>query len=109
MVVQLVLAALVVATSLFVLRRANELFVLRVHQGAVRIVRGRIPQRLLDDVADVMARPPISGVELRVISEGGTPYLLSRGSLPPEIAQRLRNVLGRWTVSQIRNAPRPRR
>lgn len=107
--VQLVLAAIVIAASFLFFRRVNELCVLRAHAGKVRIVRGRIPQRLLDDIADVMARSQASGIELRVVSEGGMPQLVTRGNLSPELAQRLRNVLGAWTVSQLRNAPKKRR
>lgn len=106
--VQLVLAAIVIAAAFLFFRRANELFVLRAHDGKVRIVRGRIPQRLLDDIADVMKRARASGIEVRVISEGGIPQLVTRGA-SPEIAQRLRNVLGSWTLAQLRNAPKPRR
>lgn len=106
---QLALAALVIATSLLFLRRVNELFVIRVHRGKIRIVRGRLPQGLLDDIADVVERSHAPELELRVISEGGIPRLVTRGSQSQEVAQRLRNVLGRWTVGQIRSAPRPRR
>lgn len=106
---QLALAAGVIAAAFLFLRRVNELFVLRVHRGRLEIVRGRLPQALLDDIADVVARSRAANLELRVISEGGMPRLLTRGSQSEEVAQRLRNVLGRWTVGQIRSAPRPRR
>lgn len=106
---QVVLAAIVIAASFLFFRRVNELCVLRAHDRKVRIVRGRIPKRLLDDIADVMARSRASGIELRVVSEGGMPQLITKGALSPELAQRLRNVLGHWTVSQLRNAPKSRR
>jgi len=51
--IQLVLAGLVLAIAFTFLRHANELFVLRIDDGKVRVVRGRIPKRLLDGIADI--------------------------------------------------------
>src|SRR5689334_19658724 len=86
--------------------RANELFCLRVRAGKVIVRRGRIPQRLLDDVADTVR--PVTRATLRAVSEGGRPRLYAEGDLGPEQAQRLRNLLGTWSIAQIRTAPRPR-
>ena len=91
------------------LARANELFCLLISAGRGSVVRGRIPKRLLDDVADVVARPPVEAVGLRAVNEGNRPTLVVIGSLGDAQRQRLRNVLGEWTVAQIRTAPRPRR
>src|SRR5690349_2324861 len=86
--------------------RANELFFLRIREGKVRIGRGRIPQRLLDDIADT-----VRGVEratLRGVVEDRRPRLYAEGELTAEQKQRLRNLIGTWTAAQIRSAPRPR-
>jgi uncharacterized protein DUF3634 len=108
----LVLAiALLLASAPLVLAivRANELFLLRVRNGAVRVVRGRVPPRLFDDVTDVVRHPVVLRADLRAVSEGGRPRLYAEGELSPEHKQRLRNVIGTWTVQQIRAAPRVRR
>jgi hypothetical protein len=110
--VPLVLAiALLVASAPLVLAivRANELFFLRVRDGGVRLVRGRVPPRLFDDVADVVRKPAVVRANLRAVNEGGRPRLYAEGELSPEHKQRLRNVVGTWTVQQIRAAPRGRR
>lgn len=107
--VVLAAALLVVLPFALGLARANELFVLRVDDGKVSVVRGRIPQRLLDDVADVVARPRPAGARIRAVSDGGRPRLVAEGALRPEQLQRLRNVLGLWTVAQIRRAAPPKR
>ncbi len=86
--------------------RANELFFLRITAGRISVRRGRIPQRLLDDMADVA-----KGVEratLRGVIEGGRPRLYAEGELGVDQKQRLRNVIGTWSVAQIRTAPRRR-
>ncbi len=86
--------------------RANELFYLRVRAGKVSVVRGRIPKRLLDDIADVVSR--VESATLRGVVEDRRPRLYAEGHLSPEEKQRLRNSIGTWSTAQIRTAPRPR-
>ena len=45
--------------------RANELFLLRVSEGKVTVRRGKLPQRLLDDIDDVMQTVPSGNGALR--------------------------------------------
>ena len=87
--------------------RANELFFLRIRDGRISIRRGRIPQRLLDDMTDVVRQ--VESASLRGVVEGGRPRLYAEGELGPEQKQRLRNLIGTWSTAQIRQAPRPRR
>jgi Protein of unknown function (DUF3634) len=94
------------APLVLALVRANELFFLRIRGGEVAIRRGRVPQRLLDDIADVVAT--VDRATLRGVVEGGRPRLYADGELSPEHKQRLRNVIGTWSVAQIRSAPRAR-
>jgi hypothetical protein len=105
----LVLALLSIPLGI-ALSRANELFLLRVRHGAVRVARGRIPQRLLDDIGDVIAGTATKDADIRAVVEGGRPSVYAHGrELPRHLRQRLRNVISAWQVSQIRTAPRPRR
>jgi hypothetical protein len=105
----IVLLLLVVTVPVVVgLMRANELFCLRVRDGGIRIVRGRIPQRLLDDIADILDAPPVTQGTLRGVSEDGRVRIYADLDLTDGQRQRLRNVLGGWTAIQVRNAPRPR-
>jgi hypothetical protein len=89
------------------LLRANELFFLRIRQGRVSVRRGRVPQRLLDDISDVCRG--VQSATLRGVVEGGRPRLYADGELSGEHKQRLRNLVGTWSTPQIRSAPRPRR
>jgi hypothetical protein len=89
------------------LSRASELFVLRVERGKVRVVRGRIPQGLLNDVSDVVIKPPRSA-RVRVLVRDGSPRVEPSGDLTPEQVQRLRNTISLWPVAKIKNAPRRR-
>jgi len=101
----LVFAALCMPLVLAIIR-ANELFFLRVEGGKVGIARGRIPQRLLDDIGEIVAG--VTNATLRGVIEGGRPRLYAEGDLGVDHKQRLRNVLGTWSAAQIRQAPRPR-
>jgi hypothetical protein len=97
------LAPLVVA-----LLRANELFVLRLRDGRLSIARGRLPKRLLDDIGDVLRDPPVLEGTLRGVSEDGRVRVYADAEVTDAQRQRLRNVLGQWSVTQVRNAPRKR-
>jgi hypothetical protein len=105
------LLLLVTAPLAIALLRANELFCLEVHKGEVRILRGRLPQRLLDDVVDVMRRAAPEHARIRGVVEGGSPAIRvdhDGGQVSDAVRQRLRNVLSGWPLAKIRNAPRPR-
>lgn len=82
------------------LRRSNELFVARVRRGQVEFVRGRMPQSLYDDLADVFAGSAAAG-RVRVVVEGGRARAELKG-IDGNLAQRVRNVVGRFQVAQIR-------
>jgi hypothetical protein len=90
------------------LLRANELFVLRLRDGRASIARGRLPQRLLDDIGDVLRDPPVLEGTLRGVSEDGRVRLYADAALSDAQRQRLRNVVGQFSVTQVRNAPRPK-
>ena len=102
------LLLLFTAPLVVALLRANERFCLRLRGGRLRIARGRIPQRLLDDIGDVVGDPPGAEGTLRGVSEDGRVRLYAEADLSEAQRQRLRNVLGQWSVTQVRNAPRAR-
>jgi hypothetical protein len=104
----LLLAGAVVVLLLAVgLARHTELFVLSVERGRVRIVRGRLPQKLLGDIEDVVKKSRESGA-IKVVVRDGAPRVSVSGELSTHIAQRLRNTISLWPVARIRTAPRPR-
>lgn len=84
------------------LRRATQLCVLRVERGQLQLLRGRLPPALFSDLAEIVARHTGESLELRILSESGVPRLMVRGSAQPGLAQALRNVLGRYSISQLR-------
>jgi hypothetical protein len=98
----IVLAAIVLVVVTFLgLSRANELFVIDVRSGKARLVRGRMPKAMFDDLADVLGGVPDATV--RGVTSDGRPAVAARGRITPEQLQRLRNVVGRFTLAQIRS------
>jgi hypothetical protein len=97
----LLVLALACVPLIIAIRRATELFVVKVRDGKAHLFRGRIPQSLLDDINDVVRKPAVAAAELRVVRRSGKPELSARGELRPEQLQRLRNVLGRHGVQRI--------
>jgi hypothetical protein len=61
--------------------RSNELCVLDVEQGRTRVRRGRIPQRLLSELADVLRRPKPGRAVVRIVAERGRPRVLAAGDV----------------------------
>jgi hypothetical protein len=89
------------------LLRANELFCLRARGERLRIVRGRIPQKLLDDIGDILRRPPVEDAVIRVVVEDRAPRVYVQGELSDAQRQQLRNTVSMWPVARIRSAPKP--
>ena len=84
------------------LRRATELFVLRVRNGEVSVARGRLPERLFRDIQDVLRRTPPKQAEVKTIVSAKRPKLIVSGDIPEGQLQQLRNVVGRYETAQIR-------
>ncbi len=86
---------------IWAVRRSTELFVIKVRDGEAHFFRGHIPQGLLDEIEDVVGAPRVAHVDLVVVRRDGRPELSARGELHPDQAQRLRNVLGQYSVQRI--------
>lgn len=82
---------------------ATELFRLSSRHGQLTLERGRLPPALFAELRDVAERHKLDGVEIRAVVEGGMPKLVLQGASGETAAQPLRNVLGRFTLAQIRS------
>jgi hypothetical protein len=105
------LALLLLSIPLVVaLVRINELFVIEVQAGKLRVRRGRIPQALLTDIEDVVRHLDVPAALIRAVSEDGRAAIYVHGKgLPRGLRQRLRNTISQWPLAKIRNAPKARR
>jgi hypothetical protein len=108
LLVGILILAVLALPLVIALSRANELFCVRVRGGKFRLVRGRLPARLLEDIRDVLKRARVQDGQLRVVSEQGKPRVVARGIREADL-QKLRNVVGSYQVAQIRAGTRRRR
>lgn len=104
------LILVVLATPLWIaISRSNELFVIAVEDGVPRAVRGRLPQRLLDDLSDVLRRPRLRSARFKVVVEDRRARLVvTKGEIPATQLQQLRNVVGTYPVAAIKAGGRTR-
>jgi hypothetical protein len=101
----LLLAACLCAPIAFGLRRANELFALSARSGKLTVIRGRVPPALFLELAEIAERTQLDAAQICVVSESGVPRLVVKvasGAASPALEQAARNVLGRFSVAQIR-------
>lgn len=61
-----------------------------------------MPPALFHDIQDIVAAAGIARAVLRVVSESGAPRLLPHPGLNQVQQQQLRNVIGRFNITQIR-------
>lgn len=107
LLVALAILALLSIPLVVAIRRSNEVVCLDVQAGRIRVRRGRIPQRMVNDLSDVTERPRIEQAVLRIVAEDGRPRLIvESGELGETQTQQLRNVVGTYRLAEIRNAPR---
>lgn len=105
---KLVLVALVLAGVYFYwrLKQAFLLFEMLVENGRITRSHGRIPPRLLADIADVVERVGLARVRIRCVQRSGRPALVFEGEIGDGAAQMLRNVVGQFSATEIRGGKR---
>lgn len=81
--------------------RANEICAFSVKDGAVKLVRGKAPPRLVQEVGDVVRRGGVKSGTVRIVKENQRPRVVLGGSFDDNVAQRLRNVVGTWSLAQL--------
>jgi hypothetical protein len=84
-------------------RRAITICVVDVHDGRARVTRGGIAPRILADVRDVVAAPPVTRATIRIVRSHGSAALLAKGDLTDGQRQRIRNVIGSVPLAKLLN------
>jgi hypothetical protein len=80
----------------------GALFVLNVKNGRVTAARGKPPVRLVQDIQDVVGKPPVKRATIYVHADGPRARLTVRGTVDEGRVQRLRNVLGLYPLAKLR-------
>ena len=98
-----VIAGIVIAALWWWSVRQRELFFVSIRDGKALVVRGRIPQSLLNDFHDVVRRAAVRRGSIRALRDEGGAALTTTG-LDEGSDQRLRNILRVYPVSNLRVA-----
>lgn len=98
-------AIAVIALFWYKIRHSNDLFVIRVESGKLRLTSGRVPQTLFGDFGDVLRRSQASGT-LRAVVENQAPRLFASGEFSDGETQQLKNVLGTYSLARIKAGSR---
>ena len=105
-IVFLLVLVLAIAWWWWGLRRAATLFTVVVRQGRIARTSGKIPARLLSDIADIIERSGVIRAHIRAVRREDRPVLQFEGEMSPGTAQQMRNVVGQFSAAEIENAPR---
>lgn len=68
-----------------------------------------MPPSLLGDLEDALRASSIERAEIRAIRRDGRAEIVARGDLSPEALQRVRNVVGTYSLQRIVAGKRPHR
>jgi hypothetical protein len=90
-------------------KKQLRLFTIVVEAGRITKVLGRIPQRLLDDVSDVIARERPKNLRLECRLEGGRAVVDFSDGTDPGLRQLIRNLIGEYPALRLKSAPFARR
>jgi hypothetical protein len=87
-------------------RAAITIAVLEIERGKLRVIRGGLAPRVLEDLRDVVSRPRIESATLRVLRAKDHARIEVRGAIAEPQMQRIRNVVGTVKLAQLVNARR---
>lgn len=93
----------------FSLWRTLTFFALSVEGGQVTLVRGYVPPALLDEIRDIVRIGHVERGTIRVVKDAGDAKVVCSPEIDEATIQRLRNVLGRFPASKLRQAAISRR
>lgn len=107
-----VLAAIAIGVALglvglwFSARSAITICVAEVEKGKLRVTKGGLAPRVLDDVRDVVRRPKIKLATIRVLRAKDRARIEVVGEVSEAQVQQLRNVIGSVPLAKLVNARR---
>ena len=105
---RLLLIAFIVLAVVWWAWRSRDIFCISVRRGRLLLVRGNLPQGLLNDFAEVVRDAGLQQATIRAVAQSDSARLIVQGPVGDGPAQRLRNVFGLCPVAKIR-ASRVRR
>lgn len=105
------LVAVVGGGALAIYRQAKRditIAELTIAAGTLRVVRGGLAPTIVADLEDVIAKPPVGSGRILIVRDEGRASVTVEGSLSPNQAQQVRNVVGSVPLARLMNARRRR-
>jgi hypothetical protein len=90
----------------FAAKRAITIAELEITKGKLIVVRGGIAPPILADLRDIASRPLIPDLRIQILRASGRAEVKLTGTVSPEQAQRIRNVIGSVPLARLINAVR---
>jgi hypothetical protein len=85
----------------------TELFRITVRGGKTELAHGRLPPALFDEIAEIVRLQRVQNATIRALLSGGSARLVfEHDGAAAGAEQPLRNVLGRFTLTQLRSGRR---
>jgi hypothetical protein len=106
LLVTLTVVVSAIGVMLWRAQRELTLFVLRVDGGHITGIKGRLPRRLLGDIADVIRQERLMDLRIRCRIEERAARLHVYGDSNAGFEQLLRNLVGEYPLQRLRQAPR---
>lgn len=100
-----VVVVLVLVALLWWATRVNEIFYISVRDGALLVVRGRVPVSMLQEFREAVASPVVRRGSIQAYKTEAGGQLACGGDIDPGREQRMRNTFMLYPASQLRQAP----
>ena len=87
-------------------RAAITIALMEIKDGEIHLTRGALSPRVLDDLRDVASRPRIKSASVRIVRAKDRARVQAHGSVSDHQLQRIRNIVGNVSLSQLVSAGR---
>ncbi len=87
-------------------RAAITIALMEIKDGEIRLTRGALSPRVLDDLRDVASQPRIKSASVRIVRAKDHARVQVHGSVSDHQLQRIRNIVGNVSLSQLVRARR---
>lgn len=93
--------ALALTALWFATRAAITVCVAEIDKGKLRVVRGALAPRVLDDLRDIVRKPKVAWAVLRITRAKDMARLEVKGDISKDQLQQLRNVVGTTPLAKL--------
>jgi hypothetical protein len=82
-------------------RAAITIALMEIREGELRLTRGALSPRVIDDLRDVVSRPRVERATIRILRAKAHGRVEVRGEVSEQQLQRMRNIVGNVSLAQL--------